>query len=142
MINGCSLWPATPFPLAGASAITGPRARCPLRVNLRHVAACRAVVESQSVVTFALSARTVWKRRYGAQVKRIRASTGEWIWDLVTGQKILESRLLPGLSPATKYIPAGITTFFNSVHSRQGIVGSGSLSFCPPAVVTKILHAP
>src|SRR5215831_19099463 len=74
------------------------------------------------------SAKTVWKRLYGAQVKRICASTLAWSCDLLTGPKILESRLLPRLSPATKYIPSGTTTCFKSPRSRQAIVGSESLT--------------
>jgi hypothetical protein len=42
-------------------------------------------------------------------VKRICANTLAWICDLLTGPNILESRLLPRLSPATKYIPSGST---------------------------------
>ena len=47
-------------------------------------------------------------------VKRICASTLAWICDLLTGPKILESRLLPRLSPATKYIPSGSTICLKS----------------------------
>jgi hypothetical protein len=50
-------------------------------------------------------------------VKRICASTLEWICDLLTGPKILESRLLPRLSPATKYIPSGSTICLKSPQS-------------------------
>src|SRR5215468_7220236 len=87
--------------------------------------------------------RQRWHERvYGAHVNRICASTLAWICDLLTRPKTLESKLLPRLSPATKYIPSGITTCFKSLHSRHAIVGSVSLTFSPAGVVTKILHTP
>jgi hypothetical protein len=54
---------------------------------------------------------------YGAQVKCICASTLALICDFLTGPKILESRLFPRLSPATKYIPSGMTICLNSPRS-------------------------
>src|SRR5262249_14553647 len=50
-------------------------------------------------------------------VKRTCANTLAWICDLLTGPNILESRLLPRLSPATKYIPSGSTICLKSPQS-------------------------
>src|SRR5215472_9507095 len=114
---------------------------CHLQTKSNVATAWRAPVEISACGLLRISAKTVWKRLYGAQVKRISASTLAWSCDLLTEPKILESRLLPRLSPATKYIPSGTTTCFKSPQSRHAIVGSESLTSWPAAVVTKILHA-